>query len=277
VRGVIEALRRHWPEYLIEAAGLGLFMVSAGAFATLIHHPGSPVRGAVPDPLARRALMGIAMGLTAIAIIYSPWGKRSGAHINPAVTLTFWRLGKIEGRDAAFYVLAQFAGGAAGMAAVAAILAGPIADPSVRYVATLPGPLGAGAAFAAEAAISCGLMLAVLTLGNAPRVARFTGLAAGTLVAIYITFEDPLSGMSMNPARSFASASVGGVWTSYWVYLTAPALGMLAASRIYAGLRGRSRVLCAKLHHDNDQRCIFRCGYPRCGGRARPLRGAEAA
>ena len=74
-RGPIDALRRHWPEYLMEAAGLGLFMISAGLFATLLWYPGSPIAQAVPDGMLRRGLMGLMMGLTAIAIIYSPWGQ----------------------------------------------------------------------------------------------------------------------------------------------------------------------------------------------------------
>jgi Major intrinsic protein len=105
--GPVDALRRHWPEYLMEAAGLGLFMVSAGMFGTLLFHPGSPLFALLPDPLVRQALMGVIMGLTAIALIYSPWGQQSGAHLNPAVTLTFWRLGKVATWGALFYVLAQ--------------------------------------------------------------------------------------------------------------------------------------------------------------------------
>src|SRR6516162_4081972 len=84
---MIHALRTHWPEYLMEAAGLGLFMVSAGLFGTLLEYPQSPVHRAIADPFLRRTLMGVAMGLTAVGIIYSPWGKQSGAHINPATTL----------------------------------------------------------------------------------------------------------------------------------------------------------------------------------------------
>ena len=96
----IRALATHWPEYLMEAVGLGLFMISACAFTVLLEHPASPVRQALSDPWLRRLLIGIAMGLTAVLLIYSPLGKRSGAHLNPAVTLTFWRLGKIETWDA---------------------------------------------------------------------------------------------------------------------------------------------------------------------------------
>ena len=106
---------RHWPEYLIEAALLGLFMMSACSFAILLDHPGSPAHQAVPDPLVRRLLGGLAMGSTAIVLIYSPWGRRSGAHFNPAATLTFLRLGRIAPRDAGWYVAAQFIGGLGGV------------------------------------------------------------------------------------------------------------------------------------------------------------------
>jgi aquaporin Z len=257
----MESLRRHWPEYLMEGWGLGLFMISASAFGALLEFPGSPVRQALPDPNVRRLLMGCAMGSTAIANIYAPWGKRSGAHLNPAVTLTFWRLGKMGGADAFFYVVAQFLGGMAGILAAALLVMGPLADPAVRFVATLPGPAGPVAAFAAEVAIALVLMLTVLAISNTPRLNRYTGLFAGALVALYITFEAPISGMSMNPARSFASALGARLWTAFWIYLVAPPLAMLAAAQIYLAVKGRARVLCAKLHHENAKRCIFRCNY----------------
>src|SRR5215468_7253267 len=109
------ALRQHWPEYLMEAACLGTFMVSAGLFAALFEYPSSPVRQAIPSGFVRMALNGLAMGLTAIGIIYSPWGARSGAHMNPAVTWTFFRLGKVKSWDALFYPIFQTLGGVAGV------------------------------------------------------------------------------------------------------------------------------------------------------------------
>ena len=93
---MMRALREHWPEYLCEAAELGLFMISAGLFTILLHHPNSPVLEFIPSEFIRRMLTGIAMGSTAIALIFSPLGQRSGAHFNPAVTLAFWRLGKVK-------------------------------------------------------------------------------------------------------------------------------------------------------------------------------------
>jgi aquaporin Z len=261
VNGVIDALRNHWPEYLMEAAGLGLFMISACVFTVLLEHPASPVRQAIASPLLRLVLIGIAMGLTAIGIIYSPWGKQSGAHINPSVTLAFFRLGKIEPWDAFFYVCAQFAGALAGVLLSAAAVGSWIADPSVNYAVTVPGPGGQGVAFLAELVISFGLMIAILTLSNIHRLARFTGLVAGVLVATYISMEAPISGMSMNPARTFGSALPAQFWTALWVYFTAPPLGMLLAAEAYLRVRGAHQVLCAKLDHDNDKRCIFRCNF----------------
>src|SRR5437762_1429213 len=160
------ALSRHWPEYVIEAAGLGLFMASAGLLGVLLYHPASPAVDAIADPNGRRVFMALAMGLTAIALIYSPWGQRSGAHFNPAVTLTFFRLGKVAGWDAGFYAVAQTAGGVIGIIVVAALLGGRLAHPAVRYVTTVPGVWGAGAAFAAEALISFALMSVVLTVST---------------------------------------------------------------------------------------------------------------
>jgi aquaporin Z len=258
---MIAALRLHWPEYLMEAALLGLFMIAAAVFGTLLEHPASPLRRALPHPLPRRALMGLAMGLTAIALIHSPWGQRSGAHMNPSMTLTFLRLGKIAPPDALFYVAAQFVGGVAGLLLALALLRGRLADPAVNYVVTLPGPFGPAAAFAGEAAISFILMLVVLVAMNQDRIARHTGLLAGALLATYITFESPISGMSMNPARTFGSAVPARIWSSLWIYFTAPPLGMLLAAEAYARIRGAREVICAKLHHANVKRCIFRCGY----------------
>lgn len=260
-KAMIEALKQHWPEYLIEGMGLGVFMVSACGFGVLLEHPATAVHRALPDPVMRRVLMGAAMGLTAMLIIYSPWGKRSGAHINPAVTLTFWGLGKIEKADAFYYIFSQFVGAIGGVWIAGLFLRDRLADGALNYAVTLPGNAGTRVAFAAEAIISFILMMTVLTISNRVEIARYTGLLAGCLVAFFIAFEAPLSGMSMNPARSFGSAFVAGTWPSIWIYFTAPPLGMLSAAAIYRRLTGVSGILCAKLHHLNQERCIFKCKF----------------
>jgi aquaporin Z len=264
---MLNALKNHWPEYLSEAAGLGAFMVSACAFAALLFHPSSPVVQGIEGETARRALMGAAMGLTSVLLVYSPWGMRSGAHNNPAVTLTFYRLGKVKGADALFYVLAQFAGGVAGVRLAALVFGELLADAKVNYVVTVPGTFGVVAAFAAEVFISFVLMSVVLRASNHKRLARWAGLLAGLLVAVYISVESPVSGMSMNPARTFGSAVSAHVWTALWVYFTAPLAGMLLAAEVFA--RTGARAACAKLHHHNRKRCIFNCefGEIESGGR----------
>jgi aquaporin Z len=267
LRAAARALKEHWPEYLIEAAGLCLFMLSACLFSALIFHPASPVNRKLASPFMLRALMGMMMGLTAIAIIYSPWGKRSGAHLNPATTLTFFRLGKVAAWDAVLYALAQFAGAVAGVSLSALALGHLISDSTVNYAATVPGKQGALAAFMAEALISFILMTAILFASNNARAARWTGVIAGGLVATYISIEAPISGMSMNPARTFGSAMGARTWTAIWIYFTAPPLGMLLAAEAYTRLRRGRAVMCAKLHHQNNQRCIFRCGYGKTGER----------
>jgi aquaporin Z len=257
--GALDSARLHWPEYLMEASLLGAFMVSACLFGALYEFPHSPVRHAIASQLLRRILMGLSMGLTAIAIIYSPWGKQSGAHINPSVTLTFFRLGKIKHWDTIFYIASQFMGAVLGVVFVGRFLSKQLADPAVRYVVTVPGEHGPWIALIAEFVIAFGMMSTVLYFSNHHRLDRYTGLFAGMLVATYITIEAPFSGMSMNPARTFGSGLSADIWSGLWVYLTAPPLAMLSAAEIYLWRKGRVAVKCCKLHHNNDKRCIF-CG-----------------
>jgi len=258
---MFQALRDHWPEYLMEAAGLGMFMISACLFTVLLMHPASRVAHWIADPVWKRAAIGIAMGLTAIALIYSPWGKQSGAHLNPSVTIAFFRLGKVSTWDAFFYIVSQFVGAVIGTFLCALLLAPWISDPQVNYAVTTPGPHGVRVALVSEFAISFLLMSTVLLVSNSKKLPAFTGVFAGVLVATYITLEAPLSGMSMNPARTFGSALPAHAWSHLWVYFTAPPIGMLAAAEIYKRLVGSTNVLCAKLHHGTDKRCIFNCGY----------------
>jgi aquaporin Z len=234
-------------------------MVSAALFASALYHPSSRLAADFSSEWIRRGAMGLAMGLTAAAIIYSPWGQRSGAHMNPAVSLTFFRLGKMDRHDFVGYVLAQFVGGVAGIAIVAVALGHFVSDPSIHYVVTTPGPGGETTAFLAEGAMSFGMMLMILWVSNRPKLARFTGLCAGLFVCIYITVEAPLSGMSINPARTFGSALLARDFFGLWIYFTAPPIGMLLAAELYVRSVGAHRVFCAKLHHPGCGSCIFGC------------------
>src|SRR5215510_4438320 len=254
---MLETLRHHWPEYLMEAAGLGLFMISAGVLTTLLEDPGSPARQVIASEFVRRGLIGSAMGLTAIGLIYSPWGQQSGAHYNPAVTLSFLRLRKVKPWDAFFYIISQFLGGLGGVLLVSAFLRDHFRQAPVSYAVTLPGPGGQWVAFLAETLISFVMMSMILLVSNMKSLTRYTGMFAGMLVFLYITFEAPLSGMSMNPARTFSSAAPAGLWANLWVYFAAPILGMLLAVDAHRLWRGRNSVFCAKLNHQTARRCIF--------------------
>jgi aquaporin Z len=258
--GAAASLRLHWPEYLMEAGEMSLYMFSTCSFATLLQHPASPVRQFLVSSLRRRALMGLAIGATVITIIMSPWGKQSGGHINPAMTFAFYRLGKIAPWDALFYGFAQFSGATSGVALATFLLRGAPGDDTVRYAVTAPGAYGAAVAFAAELAISFILMTTVLLVTNHKTLARYTAYFVGSLYAVNITFETPLSGMSMNPARTFGPAAYGGYWHTLWIYFIAPTVGMLAAAAAFLRTRHGKPPYCAKLHHANHKRCIFHHG-----------------
>jgi aquaporin Z len=161
--------------------------------------------------------------------------------------------------DAFFYIVAQFAGGILGVMSVAVFARMALAHATVNYVATVPGSHGPMVALLAELVIAFILMSVVLGVSNTPRLARFTGLFAGALVATFITFEAPFSGMSMNPARTFGSALAGQLWTALWIYFTAPVIAMQLAAWVY--LKRQGKVHCAKFHHHNAYRCIFNCQF----------------
>ena len=244
----------HWREYVAEAAALGLFMLSAACFTVLLEHPASPARAALPDDLLRRAVMGAAMGATAAAIIYSPLGARSGAHMNPSVTLAFLRLGRLGPRDAAAYIVAQVVGAWLGTWLASGLLGELFADMHVNFVQTLPGAAGVGAAAAGELVISFLTLLTLLAVSARPATMRATGLVAGLIVMTNIVVEAPLSGMSMNPARSLGPALVAGHFSHLWIYLIVPPIGMLLAAEVHRRLATGG---CAKLNHSARVRCIF--------------------
>jgi aquaporin Z len=264
----IESFRLHWPEYLMEAGESGLYLFSACAVASLLWHPASPFQPYLPSDALRRIWMGLAMGASIIAIVHSPWGKQSGGHFNPALTFTFYRLGKVTSWDAVFYSAAQFLGAPAGVALASLALQGAPADRAVRYAATMPGIYGNAIAFVAELAMSFILMSAILFASNHEVLAPYTHYFAAILVAAYIAFESPLSGMSTNPARTFGPALYAGYWHTLWIYFIAPPMGMLGAAELFLLARKRKGPYCAKLHHRNNKRCIFRHSGPAPTARA---------
>lgn len=223
-----------WRDYAIEGALLAVFMVSASAFTILVEHPRGLLSGLVMDPLARRVTVGLAMGTSAAALIYSRWGARTGAHMNPAVTLALSPLRRMRRQDVAGYIAGQFAGGIAGMAAAAVLFGSALSHASVNWIVTRPGAGGIAAAFIAELLMALLMMTAVLRASNHPRWAGRTGVVAAALVAAFITLEAPLSGMSLNPARTLGPAWFAQDFTGLWIYLLAPPAGMRLAAWLYS-------------------------------------------
>jgi aquaporin Z len=258
-----ESLRAHWPEYLMEGGEIASYMFLVCTFATCLLHPASPIHHAIHTAILRRAFMGLLVGLAVVAIIMTPWGKQSGGHFNPAMTLTFYRLGKLTFWDTLFYVIAQFGGAITGVGLAGYLLRDAPKDPSVHYAVTAPGIFGNVGAFLGEASISFLLMTAILVTSNREALSRYTPYLVGALYATFVIFESPLSGMSMNPARTFGSAFRAGYWRAFWIYLVAPTVGMLAGAEMFLWARTGVGPYCAKLDHDNDKRCIFHHGYRR--------------
>jgi aquaporin Z len=261
-RTFVAALRAHWTLYLYEGAELAWFMVAACAATVVLFGAGSPVVQAVPNAALRRVAMGLAMGVTAVMIIHSPMGKKSGAHFNPAITLTYLRLGKIAGWDAVGYVAGQFIGGIVGVGLSAAVLGRHLAQPSVEYAVTVPGLGGTAGAFGAELFMATLLMGVVLWTSNRSRWEHWTSYLVGLLIANYIFFFAPVSGFSINPARTVGSAVFAGVWTAWWVYFVAPMAGMLGAAEVYSWVWGKESVRCAKVHQAVSGVCPFDCRVP---------------
>jgi aquaporin Z len=240
-------------EYVAEYVGtalLLLFGLSAVCFDFAVR---SPVVSALPDASVRRLLTAIIFAGTLTAIVYSPLGRRSGAHLNPAVTLAFWLLGKITSRGAIFYAAAQIAGALTGAALVLAIWGGWATN--VHVGATVPNEGGPLAALIAETAMVFLLVSLILNLVDRPHLIALTGAAVGTLVAFFVFVEAPVSGASLNPARTLGPAVVGGTFTNLWVYLVGPPLGALSAALLYR--HRRSTVTCAKLYHTDTVVCRF--------------------
>ena len=253
--------KKNWPEYLMEAAELAFFMFCGGLLTALFESPSSPVFQALPNDDLRRFFIGVGIGLVGATVIYSPFGKQSGAHFNPAVTFAFYRLGKIKRGDALFYVIFQCWGGLIGVSASILLLGSAFTLPPVDYTVTQPGDSGWMAALLIELVISFILMLVILFISNSRTLSKYLGALAGCLLCCYVYFAAPISGFGMNPARSFASAFFAESWMAFWVYIFAPIAGMLIAAELYRLLLKGQAINCAKLGHHNDKSCIFNCNY----------------
>src|SRR3954468_12228306 len=199
-----QPMRRNLSAYVCEFVGTALMLFIGVSAVAFMWAPGSPVP-AVANAALRRLLTGLLFAGGATAVVYSPLGQISGGHINPAVTLAFWRMGKVPTRDALIYIVLQFAGAYLG-AYAAGVAWGPLTR-GVQYAATVPGDGYSWAgALAAETAITFLLVFTIFVCVNKPRIAPRTGIICGSLVALLVMIEAPVTGTSLNPARTLGPA-----------------------------------------------------------------------
>lgn len=219
--------------YLQEALGLAIFMISACFFGALLFSEKSYWYHAFPGIMIRNVLMGVMMGATALFIFYSPWTAPSGSQINPAVTITFLRLGKMCRYDAMFFIISQIIGGTLAVYIMQLLMGSILIDVPVNSVVTVPGKYGMWWALITELIIAFITMSMILFTSRHDKLKKYTRIFAGCLVATWVIVAGPASGFGMNPARSLASALPADTWTSFWIYLFAPFAGMLLAAEFY--------------------------------------------
>jgi MIP family channel proteins len=225
------------------AEGIGTFgLVFAGCGAIMI------------DTLSHGQIthvgVGLVFGLIITVMIYA-FGHISGAHFNPAVTLAFVLARHFPLRRLWIYWCAQFVG-----AILAALCLRWLLGDVAHLGATLPeGVGGAWQSFALEALLTFFLMVVIMAMATDTRaVGQAAALAIGATVALEALFAGPISGASMNPARSLAPALVSFTWTAQWVYLSAPFVGAVAGALLYRWMREAGKLPLTRLvqeeHHE---------------------------
>src|SRR5579859_441991 len=267
----MDAVRTHWREYLMEAAEMAMLMLCICAAGSMLYGRNSAIASLGLSWLTRTALMGAIVAGGTFIIIRSPFGRRSGAHFNPALTMAYFSLGRIHRWDAFSYVMSHFFGGIAGVFFAHQLFGSNLSDFPVRYVVTLPGRNGSIIAFLAEFLTSFALMEVVLLATNHRRLAQYTPVFVALVTIFYYMLSMSLSGYSVNPARSFSSALFAHIWQGIWIYFIAPGFGMLTAAVVYRKVAGMDRVFCAKVFHDFQSDCPFYCRIAELYGSAQPV------
>ncbi|MFN8391844.1 MAG: aquaporin [Bdellovibrionota bacterium] len=255
-------MKEHLPEYFSEFLGTALMMLIGIGAVTIMWANSSPLPELIPSPDLRRLLTGMMFAGGATLVVLSPLGQRSGGHLNPAVTLAFWWKGQVRTVDAVMYGVAQIIGAIVGVYVVAQ--AGSNWASEVQLGITLPGTgYSPAAAFIAEVVITFLLVFLIFFCVSQPKLANKTPYLAGSLVAFLVFVEAPISGTSLNPARSFAPALLVGNFQDNWLYWIAPLIGAGLAVLIFASLfPEKKKHGCAKLFHTERYRCIFmNCDY----------------
>lgn len=251
--------RLHWPEYGSELLGTAFLVFIALSAVTLNFGSGSPLAIVLPNSSTRRLITGLILAGSGPLVAISPLGKLSGAHINPAVSLAFWLQGKMHQHDLVGYIASQFLGAVLGAGLVVLIWRERAA--SVHNGVTAPGvgyPIWS--VFLIEMGFTCLLVLAIFLFVSSHRLMRWTPLMTWMLVALIYWQAAPISGASLNPARSFGPALVSWFWYDQWLYYLASPIGALLAVVLFRSLSlvGINDVLTAKMFHAPRYRCIFK-------------------
>jgi aquaporin Z len=247
----------HWFEYGAELLGTA-FLLFAGVSAVVFDFgAGSPLVSVVPDKSVRLLITGLLFAGSSSLVAISPLGKLSGGHLNPAVTLAFWAHGKMHPFDLGGYILGQFLGAITGTLLVVLVWRGLAA--SVGDGMTVPGavyPLWA--VFLVEVSLTFLLVLSIFFFVSSHRLMRWTPLMVWILIAMMVWLAAPISGTSLNPARSFGPALVSWSWHEQWLYWVAPPLGaLLAVGAFRLLITSRRDVLTGKLFHVPHYRSVF--------------------
>jgi aquaporin Z len=208
---------------------------------------------AIPSFAIRNMLMGVMMGLTAIFIFYSRWTAPSGSQINPAVTITFLRLGKMCRYDALFFILFQFAGGTVAVYMMDFLMGTMLTGVPVNSAVTVPGRLGTMPALITEFIIAFITMAVVLFTSNNDRLKKYSRIFTGFLVCAWVILAGPISGFGMNPARTFASALPANTWSAFWLYMIVPPAAMLGAAEFYVQVKKKKRRAIFKVVHRQNE------------------------
>jgi aquaporin Z len=240
--------------YLSEAAGTALLVLGGLSVVIFMFGAGSPIERLLPSVDLRRTVTGFLFGCVGGSIALSHVGKVSGAHINPAVTLGFWLMQKLDARTALGYMCAQLAGAALGSLP---LLAWGAMGRSVDFGATVPGEgYTTVDALLGEIVTTFALVAGLCIFIGFRELRRFTPFLMPPLYAVMVPLEAALSGTSTNPARTFGPAIISGRWDGWWIYWVGPLAGMVAAIVVCSSLARRIEV--AKLYHfESDRRRIF--------------------
>lgn len=241
---------KQWPLFVSELVGTALLVLVGLSLIIVMFGTGSPLPAMIPDEGVRRLITGFLFGTTGAVIALSRIGKVSGAHINPAVSVGFWLMGKLAAPLALGYVIAQLLGGLLG--AIPLLAWGDMGQ-SVAFGATSPGPgYSATSALLGEVVTTFAMVALLCVFLGFRESRRFTPALFPFLYSVMVFLEAPISGTSTNPARSFGPAVVSGTWDAWWIYWIGPLLGMLGALVACSALADRIEV--AKLYHFDDDR-----------------------